>query len=367
MLRLISVMKWNIRRRSQKGGGQVRGGISRRPILTALLLAPLLTAGCGKRAGPPLPQNLPTLPVRVQAVELKLHITTEEVVGTVRSRLRTTLEAKISGRIDKMLANQGQVVKAGQVLAELDVREIKAKLDQTLATREQTERDLERFAKLLQEKVVTQSEYDAMQARQRVAAATATEAETVLSYARITAPFDGVVTRKTAEVGDLATPGKPLLEMEDPTALRLEADIPETLIGRVQAGAKLPVRIPVTGADIEGTVSEIAPAADSNSRTFLVKIELPPGSGLRPGLFGRVVVPTGESTALRVPASAVLQRGQMEVAFVVVSRSAQLRLIKTGKHLGDQIEVISGLSAGEAVAVEGASLLVDGQPVEIKP
>ena len=336
-------------------------------MLAVLFLAPLLAAGCRKPAERPPQQNLPTLSVRVQAVESKPHLTTEEVVGTVRSKLRATLEAKISGRIDKMLANAGQIVKAGQLLAELDVREIKARLDQALATREQAERELERFAKLLQEKVVTQSEYDATQAHQRIAAATTTEAETVLSYARITAPFDGVVTRKAADVGDLATPGKALLEMEDPAALRLEADIPETLIGRLHADARLRVLIPATGAEVQGVVSEIAPAADPNSRTFLVKIELPPASGLRAGLFGRVVVPTGETMTLRMPASAVLQRGQMEIAFVVVNHSAQLRLIKTGKRLGDQIELISGLTAGERVVVDGAAHLADGQPVETKP
>ena len=118
---------------------------------------------------------------------------------------------------------------------------------------------------------------------------------------------------------------------------------------------------------MQGVVSEIAPAADPNSRTFLVKIELPTASGLRAGLFGRVVVPTGETTTLRMPASAVLQRGQMEIAFVVVNRSAQLRLIKTGKRLGDQIELVSGLTAGEWVVVDGAAQLADGQPVETKP
>ena len=168
-------------------------------------------------------------------------------------------------------------------------------------------------------------------------------------------------------MGDLASPGKPLLEMEDARNLRLEADVPEAVIGRIRARDKLSVR--VSGRDQctrRRRQSEIAPSADPSSRTFLVKLDLPPTPGLRAGQFGRAAVPVGETSALRVPASAVLQRAEMEIVFVVVNGHAQLRLVKTGKRVGDEVELVSGVDAGEPVVVDGAGNLADGQPVEVK-
>ena len=190
----------------------------------------------------------------------------------------------------------------------------------------------------------------------------------MLGYGRLTAPFDGVITRKLANVGDLAAPGNPVLEMQDPTTLRFEADVPEALLGCVRPGAKLVVRIPNVEQELTGTVSEISPAADPNSRTVMVKFELAPtAAGLRAGQFGRVAVPLAERTALRIPALAVTRRGQLEIVFVIAHQKAQLRLVRTGMRIGTDLEVVSGVSAGEQVVTEGAARLVDGQLVEVRP
>ena len=154
--------------------------------------------------------------------------------------------------------------------------------------------------------------------------------------------------------------------MEDARHLRLDADVPEALLDRIVLGDKLSVRIGVLETNFEGNVSEIAPSADPNSRTFLVKLDLPSVPGLRAGQFGRVAVPVGETSALRVPASAVWQRGQMELVFVVANGHAQLRIVKTGKHVGDEVELVSGVDAGEQVVTGGSATLMDGQPVEVK-
>jgi RND family efflux transporter MFP subunit len=154
--------------------------------------------------------------------------------------------------------------------------------------------------------------------------------------------------------------------MENPDTLRLEADVPEALIGNVKLGDKLAVRIAAVPSEIEGTVAEMSPAADPNSRTYLVKLDLPGATGLRSGQFGRVAVPVGAASAIRVPASAVIQRGQMELVFVVANGHAQLRLVRTGSRIGDEIELVSGLNSGEQVVTEGVSALTDGQPVIVK-
>lgn len=348
----------------------LRAGLRLRPALTAALAGAALVAqtACHKPASH-TPAAVPALPpaqVRVHTVGSESHSAAEEVIGTVRSRTRVVVEAKVSGRIEALPVTLGQRVKTGDLLVQLDVREVQAKLDQALALRQQAERDLERFVNLLRQEAVTQAEFDAVEARQRVARAAVAEAETMLSHAKVIAPGDLVVARKLAEVGDLAAPGRPLLELEDPNALRLEADVPEALIGRIQAGARLPVSVAALAEPLEGTVAEVAPSADPGSRTFQVKLDLPPAPGLRAGQFGRVAVPLGTVPTLRVPAAAVVRRGQMEIVFVATNQTAVLRLVKTGRRFGDSVELVSGVNPGEQVVVDGTAALCDGQPLQVQ-
>jgi RND family efflux transporter MFP subunit len=287
-------------------------------------------------------------------------------VGTVRSKLRTVIEAKVSGRLLQYLVAPGQFVKADELLAELDVQEIRARREQAKAVLDQAQRDLRRQELLIASKATSQQEFDAAAARVKVAEAGLNEAETMLGYARVTAPFNGVVTRKLADVGDLAMPGKPLMEIEDPAILRFETDLPESLLDRIKLGATLAVTIPAL-KPITATVSEISPVADAVSRTFLVKLDLPDASGLRPGQFGRVAVPVAETQLLLVPREAVLHRGQMEAVFVVRDKRASLRLVKTGKLLGDQLEILSGLEPGDLVVTGNTANLTDGQAVTAQP
>ncbi|MDE3066090.1 MAG: efflux RND transporter periplasmic adaptor subunit [Verrucomicrobiota bacterium] len=333
-------------------------------LLLAVLLA---SAGCGRKNGRAGGESLPAVAVRTQVAEMKSRVATEADAGTVRARLRAVIEAKVSGKIEQMLVAPGQQVTRGELLATIDAREIQAQYERTLAVRQQAESDLKRATDLFRQHVFSQSEFDNAQSKCRVADAAAVEAKTLLDYTQVTAPFAGVITRKDADVGDLAVPGKPLLEMEDPRLLRLEADVPEALVDKIKLGDKLPVRIGALETNFTGIVSEIAPSADPNSRTFVVKLDLPSLPGLRAGQFGRVAVPTGKVSALRVPASAVLQRGQMELVFVAADGRAHLRIVKTGARVGHEVEVVSGLDSGEAVVISGADNLLDGQPVHVQP
>ncbi len=334
-----------------------------------LPLIPLLVlSACSRREsthseGAPLP----SLAVGVQPARLEPHVATEEVVGTVRSKLRAMIEAKVTGRVLEYRATPGTMVTAGDLLVRVEVPEIQAKVDQAKATLDQAQRDFERQKQLFTSSTSTRQEYDAANARVSVAKAGVSEAETMMSYARVTAPFDGVVTRKLADVGDLATPGRPLLEIEAPTALRFEAALPEAILNRIRMGEKMQVRVASVIDPLEATVSEIAPVADPVSRTFQVKLDLPSTPGLRTGQFGRVSVPVAETKLLIVPTDSVILRGQMELVFVVQDGRASLRLVKTGKKLTNGFEILSGLNDGEQVVVRGAAKLVDGQPVTIQP
>lgn len=339
-----------------------------RGMLMTFLGAMLLSVGCDSKRSTPAPQvALPKAAVRVVKAEVKTRVQTDEVVGTVRASVRASVEAKVMGRIEWLNLTPGQGVKAGDVLARLDTREVSARLEQARVQLEQAERELKRFTSLLQQNAVTRQEYDVAESRARSARAAVTEVETWLGYAQLSAPFDGVVTRKWVEVGDLAVPGKALAEVEDPRSLRVEADIPETMVGGLQLGTQLPIGVPSLGKSLMGVVGEIAPVGDANSRTFLVKLDVPSASGLRAGLFVRVSVPSGESRSIYVPETALRLRGQLEQVFVLDQGVARLRLVRVGKRSDGGVEVTSGVLPGESVVVDGLGTLVDGQPVEVRP
>lgn len=333
---------------------------------TSLLLLALVMGGCHQASTPPPPAALPPVEVGTVQARWETRPTFEEVVGSVQSRQRAEMEAKVSARIERLPVVPGQRVAQGDLLAQLDDRELRARLLQAEATLDQAQKDLQRFTALVKDGTITQAEFDQVEARARIAEAVKIEAETLLGYTRITAPFDGVITRKVAEVGDLALPGRPLLVMENPNALRLDADVPEALIGGVRSGAELSVTVASVPHPIPGRVSEIAPAADAQSLTFRVKLDLPAMDGLRLGQFGRVAVPVEDTSALRVPASAVLLRGQMEMVFVVDEGRAAMRLVKTGRRFGDEVELLSGVEAGELLVAEPGNRVRDGQPVEVR-
>ena len=185
------------------------------------------------------------------------------------------------------------------------------------------------------------------------------------NYLQVVAPFAARVARKIADIGDLAMPGKPLVELEDLSVLQMDADVPEGLAAHIDREVRLKVRIGPSN-EVTGVVSEVAPSADPNSRTVRIKLDLPNCPDLIPGRFARLEVPMGESKSLQVPASAIVQRGQLELVFVITDQHARLHLVKSGKRLGEEMEILSGLDPGDKIVVEGAAQLVDGQPVELK-
>ena len=338
---------------------------------TKFILAGLLAvavAGCGEHEEDGA-SAAPAPAVAVVAAEVAVRPLwdEEEVVGNVEAAQRAVLSAKVTGVIDSLKVAPGARVTRGEVLTTIDAREIRARLDSAVAAQDQAKKDFARIERLLQSGSSTRQEFEAAMTRLRTADAALVEARTMLQYTEIAAPFDGVVTRKLIEVGDLATPGKALLEMENSSLLRFECQIPEALVDRVQMGAELPVAIDAAGAALTGKVTEIAPSASAGSRTFLVKLDLPPAEKLRAGQFGRVSVPVRERPAVLVAEGAVVRRGQIESVFVIEEGVARLRLVKTGRRHNGQVEVISGLSGGEKVASKDAHLLRDGAAVEVAP
>jgi RND family efflux transporter MFP subunit len=202
--------------------------------------------------------------------------------------------------------------------------------------------------------------------RLRFAQAALAEAEALLAFATIRAPFRGVVTEKHVLAGDLAVAGQPLLVLESTQLLRAEGSVPERAAAALKMGDPLDVTLDDSAAPVAGRIEEISGAADAASRSILIKAALPPGSA-RSGQFARLRVPHGESDVLLAPIAALTRHGQMERVFVVTDGRAVLRLVKTGRAHGDRLEILAGLNAGEQVVVSPPAALRDGQPVALQP
>jgi len=340
----------------------------RPPLAAVVLIACSVLVACGRKESV-VEVSKPSEGPLVHGIvaEGKSRSVFEEVVGSVRAKSVASIEAKVSGRIAKMHVDLGQRVTKDQILAEIDAKEVKAQYDRAVANRDQAQRDYKRFADLLQKQITSRQEFDAVEARYRVAEAALRESESMLGYVEVRSPFDGVVVKKLADTGDFAAPGKPILQIENPEKLRFEADVPEALINTVRSGAPVDVVISSLPAPLHGTVSDISPSADLVSRTFLVRVELPGEKGCKAGQFGRALFPTGTYSSIGVPSSAVVLRGQMEMVFIDDGGKARLRLVKTGKRFGDDVELLSGVSPGERIITDHARDLNDGQAVRSAP
>ena len=329
----------------------------------------VLFAGCSRSPEKPARAypGLTPAPVLTQVTTLQNQTATEEVMATVRPRLSATLESKIPGFVVRMNVVPGQTVSNGECLVVLDSAEIKSRLDQSNAALRQAAEDWKRVSGLYGQESATRADYDAAKARHEMAEAAAAESQAMLGYCRVLAPFDGVITSKPADVGDLAMPGKPLLQMEGRQSMRLEADVPESLVGNLAMGDELTASIPSVTNELSAAVAEISPAADSSTRSFLVKLDFPAMKGLRSGQFARVAIPSGEISGIFVPETAVVERGQMVMVFVAHNGRAWMRLVRTGPVFHQRVQVLSGLNPGETIVTGGADHLEDGQPIIIQP
>ena len=348
-----------------------------------------------------------------------------EAVGTVRPATSSLLSARITGTVVALHVNEGDRVRARQLLIEIDNRDATAQLQRAQAglreaqeSLEEVERSiheaeaarnaadaqkqlaaktLERYTTLLERKSVSPQEFDEVQAKQRVARAEADRAERMVQtlgarrnqvaaridqakadvtaaqvsagYAKIASPINGLVTSKETNVGQTATPGSALLTIEDDSRYRLEAAVEESRIGVSRSGDAVLVLLDAPGSrEFAGKVSEIVPTSDPASRSFTLKVDLPTDAnkmGVRSGMFGKARLGIGQRQTIAVQQTAIFQRGQLTYLYVVdESGIAQLRVIKTGRAYGDRIEVLSGLSEGERIVIEGVGGINEGTRVQ---
>lgn len=337
-------------------------------ITLSTLLAFAITSGCkSDHSSPPATtESLPSVKVETIIAELTIPARQVEVMGTVQAADRALIAAKISGNITEILVNPGSRVKQGDLLASISAGEISAKLLQVQAQLEQATRNLAREQSLLKKNAATVETVKTLEESKKIAEAAYKEARTVLSYTSIRAPFDGIITKKFSSTGDLATPGSPLLQLENEAELEVITDIPESLVLGISLGDQLPVFIPAADLTIVGIVREIAPTADPQSRTAPVKLTIDSKTKIRSGQFARVSLPGTKGEAFLLPTTAIHPFGQMERVFIVENQTAQLKLVKTGLKHDSLVEILSGIQAGDEIIVSGGNSLKDGQPVTLQ-
>ncbi len=380
------------------------------PNLTVLSLV-LLLMGCSDKIEPGTLQKnknkVVKAPVAVTTVIKQPFL--YEAVGTVQARTSSTLSSKILGTVKAVNVQEGDMVKTGELLVMVDDRQVAAQLrkaeaalaeakraeasarsarDAVKAGAQLAEATYHRYLKLMEDSSASKQEFDEVEARYRQAQASLSQAESMAKAAKhrvqqaeaamadaqvnkkdasIRAPYDGKVTAKMIDEGDLAAPGTPFLALEKQGAYCVSLVLPEIHIQSVRLNQPVNVNIPsLQDRSLKGFIGRIDPSADQKSRSFRLRVELPEDQEIRSGMFARVAVPVGEAGMLMVPSSAIVREGQLTGIYLIDTQQiARFRLIRIGRTFGDFIEVVSGLKDGDPYVVVPPPDLVDGATVEV--
>jgi len=337
-----------------------------------LALGAALAAGLGscsddKTAAPA--GSTPVAPLAaapVESRELELSYSADAVVEAVR---QSTVAAQVSGRVVEVRFDVGAFVKKGEVIVRIDesavaqvVAASEAQVREAQASLANARTELDRARQLAGQKFLSQAALDRAESTYKVAQervsgllAGAGQARTERSFATIVAPYSGVVSARHVEVGEMATPGKPLMTGFDPGTLRVSANLPQAQVAAVQQNRKAKIEVPSLGSWIDSAGVTLIPSADPRTHTTEVRIALPGNvSGIYPGVYARAHFVVGRAQRLLVPRAAVVRRSELTAVYVVPEGGrVQLRQVRLGSD-GDEgfIEVLSGLRAGELVALD---------------
>ncbi len=312
------------------------------------------------------------------------------VSGKIEALQTAQISTRLMGTITRIYVKAGDPVHKGQLLATISSQDILAKRAQTNAAITEAEahvksaqKDFERFTNLYNKQSASAKEldnvtlqYNAAKARLEAAGQLRNEVNALASYSSLTAPFDGVVTRRLADEGNMANPGVPLLVVEQSSALQVSATVSENQIGQLKKGVTARVGINATGQTMECRVTEISPSSLMTGGQYEIRLSIPEKEkkNLYAGMYVNVFIPADQPAAgpqpvaaVLVPASSLVQNEQLTGLYTISSnQTALLRWVRTGKTFGDQTEILSGLAAGEKYIVEAKGKLFNGVPVTEK-
>ncbi len=337
-------------------------------------IALLLITACGKQPATPAESTLEPVLVEVRTAAFETVPRSTRASGTVVPWRRVSPGTKILGRVAQVTVRAGDRVERGALLARLEGRDLKAAVDQAEAAVRVAEATLDnarsqhaRMIGLHDRGSVTDKRFEDATAAFEIAEAARAQAlahlaaaRVTLSYANIRSPLSGWVVARQVEVGDMATPGASLFTLEDLSQVKVLVQVPEAEVEGLVEGTVASVEI--LDRKVAATVNRVVPAGDPATRTFSVKLILDnPDGAFKSGMFARVRFARDERQALRVEASALVTRGQLEGLFVANQDGrVRLRWVKTGQTLDGRTEILSGFEAGERYLPTPPPGLVDG-------
>lgn len=354
-----------------------------------------LLLGCSHTS--PAPATPPTAQAQLVRSVATQTPQTIQTTGTVHAKETAVISAQLPGHIRQVLVQAGDRVRAGQLLVTLDDAAMQSALSQATAAQSAVEKQqaaaqtnaqlaagtLVRYQILRDERSVSPQEFDEVQKRSEMAAlqletlkaqadgakAAVAGARTQLGYTALHAPFAGIITARMADPGTLAAPGVPLLQVDRDGPLQLYTTVDESLIGSVRMGMKVPVSVEGFDATgLSGTVGEIVPTADATTHSFLVKLDLPAVKNLRAGMYATAGFPGPAKSAILAPQSTVVMRGSLPCIYSLDPDGlAQLRYVTLGNRHGDQVEILSGVAAGESLVNNPGDRDLAGKQIEGQP
>ena len=289
--------------------------------------------------------------VLLEAHEVALTYPAEAVVEAVR---QATVAAQVQGRVIDVRADAGQRVQKGQLLMRIDAREAAEGAAGAQAQLIQARANYERTRNLHAQKFVSAAALDKAEADLKAAQAVAGASGATMSHAAVAAPLAGIVAQRHTELGEMASPGKPLITVYDPRGMRVIASIPQYKLAEVRRGGTARIEFPETGLWVDAARVEVLPTADARSHTVTARLYLPDDlPGVIPGMAARAHFVIGGGRRLTVPPRAVLRRGEVTGVYVLDARnSPRLRQVRLGEMLGNgELEVLAGLSAGDRVSL----------------
>lgn len=348
-------------------------GLIGRPTLLIALVSAALLAGCSRSSRYEGYKNGHAVSVQVAVVRKTEVPVYSEAPGRVISSHSVTISSRVSGYVKNLYVDVGDPVKPGEKLLHLDdqavrgeVAQAKANLSRAEAKYADAEFNYRRYSALYKQQAVSRQSYKSMKmafesAKAAIAAAHGAldRAKAQQAYVRIRSPIAGVVTKRFVQVGDMATPGRALLMIETLHHLQVQTHIGRTAYHDIHLGGR--VLLKTDSKSISATVVNLSPAANPLTETHLLKANISKPDNLSIGQFVRVLVQTGQRTALLVPTSAIVERAGISAVFTLGKKNhAHLTLVRTGRRFGQLIEITAGLKAGDRIITRPTNRIGNG-------